>query len=487
MNLLFSAPHRLRRRLIAAAAALAVAPAFAAPATLPPLPESALRPVVVDGVIAQDARGLWAVPGYGDIYALSASGATMYQYAGGLCWPVAAPSEAILDKVTRYYARSPRPRDFVIASSLQSTQLHAVDLPRLPAACTAPIDRSKPLYTFDAVSLTLKHLYAYNRERQLDWDARIARLRPSAARARSDAELEPVMIELLRGVDDLHTVLQGRIDGRGFEIQSQRGVQFTRLRQRFVQLPQPHGQEQSFLDWMQTWIAQERVQADPLLLPGSRDSRLDGRVVWGRLPGNVGYLSIVAMGGYGDSEEQERAVVGAAVDEALSQLQGTRSLVLDIAHNLGGLDVVSAEIAARFADRERLAYRKHPHPDPRVQPQPMRIAPAGKSRYLKPVYLLTSEFTCSAGETFALMMRALPQVVQVGQATQGIFSDGLPKFLPNGWSLSLSNEVYRDAWGESYEARGLAPDLATPVYPAKESAGSYGRALRRAAQWAAGR
>ncbi|QWP77973.1 S41 family peptidase [Lysobacter sp. K5869] len=481
MKPVFSAP---RRCALAAAALLAAAPVFAAPPTLPPVPESALHPVVANGAIAAGARGIWAVPGYGDIYALSASGASMYQYADGLCWRVPADSDTILDKVVRYYARSPRPRDFIIASSPQATQLHAVELPRLPAACTAPLDRSKPLYTFDAVSLTLKRLYAYNQERHLDWNARIARLRPSAARARSDAELKPVMAELLRGVDDLHTALLGEIDGRGFEIQSQRGAHFTRLRQRYDQLPP---QPESFLDWMQTWIAQERVQADAQLLPGTRGSALDGRVVWGRLPGNVGYLAVTAMAGYGGSEEAQRAAAGQAVDEALSHLQGTRALVFDIAHNLGGLDLVSAEIASRFADRERLAYRKHPYPDPRVQPQPLRIAPGGTSRYLKPVYLLTSEFTCSAGETFTLMMRALPQVVQVGQPTQGIFSDGLAKFLPNGWSFSLSNEVYRDAWGESYEARGLPPDLAAAVYPAKESAGSYGRALRRTAQWAAGR
>lgn len=474
----------LRRRLLAAAAAaLVAAPVLAAPATLPPLPPSALRPVVVAGAIAADARGLWAVPGYGDLYALSAEGASMYQFAGGLCWPVPVDSGTILDKATAYYARSPRPRDFVLASSPQGTQLHALDLPRLPAACTAVLDRTRPLYTFDAVSLTLKELYAYNRERDLDWDARIARLRPAAARARSDAELQPVMAELLRGIDDLHTILAGDVDGREFEIQGQRGAHFNRLRQRFER--QPHSE--LFLDWLQTWIAAERAQADAQLLPGSRRSALDGRVVWGRLPGKVGYLAVTAMAGYGDSETANRAAAGRAVDQALAELEDTRALVFDIAHNLGGLDAVSAEIAARFADRERLAYRKHPHADPRVQPQPLYIAPAGRSRYLKPVYLLTSEFTCSAGETFAMMMRTLPHVTQVGQPTQGIFSDGLAKFLPNGWTMSLSNEVYRDASGESYEARGLPPALSLAVYPARESAGSYGRALRRAARWAAAR
>lgn len=483
MNLQRSAAPAWRRCLLATATLLAATTAVAAPATLPPLPESALHPVVVDGAIAPGAHGLWAVPGYGDLYALSADGASMYQFAAGLCWPVAAASDAILDEAAPYFGRSAKPRDFVLASSRRGTQVHAVGLSRLPAACSAPIDRRKPLYTFDAVSLTLKQFYAYNRERGLDWNARIARLRPAAARARSDAELQPVMAELLRGVDDLHTALAGEVDGRAFEIQGQRGAHFDRLRQRFDR----HPQGDSFLDWLQTWIAQERTQADAQLLPGSRRSALGEHVVWGRLPGNVGYLAVTAMAGEGGGEDAQRAAVGRAVDAALAELKDTRALVFDIAHNLGGLDTVSAEIAARFADRERLAYTKHPYADPRVRPQPLRIAPAGAARYLKPVYLLTSEFTCSAGETFTMMMRALPQVVQVGQPTQGIFSDALSKYLPNGWTFSLSNEIYRDAWGESFEARGLPPDRAAAVYPARESAGSYGRTLQRAAQWAAGR
>lgn len=474
---------RLPRAALAAAMLFAVAPAFATSAPLPPLSESAFYPVVENGKVVAAAHGLWAVPGYGDLYALSSDGAALYQFAGGLCWRAPADSELILTKASAYYARSQQPRDFVLASSPQSTQLHAVKMPQSPTACADSVDRSRPLYTFDAVSLTLKHLYAYNRERAVDWNARITLLRPSAMRARSDADLQPIMAELLHGLDDLHTMLVGSIDGQLFEIQGQRGTHFKRLRAQFEQQPR----DELFLDWMQTWISRERVQADAQLLPGSRRSELDGRIVWGRLPDGVGYLAITAMGGYGDTEADNRAVVGLAVDRALTDLQGTRALVLDIAHNLGGLDMVSAEIAARFADRERLAYTKRAHANIRVQPQPVRIAPGGQSRYRKPVYLLTSEFTCSAAETFTMMMRTLPNVNQVGQSTQGIFSDGLAKLLPNGWIFSLSNEVYRDAWGISYETHGLPPDYPIAVYPQREAPNSYGRALQRVARLAAGR
>ena len=89
--------------------------------------------------------------------------------------------------------------------------------------------------------------------------------------------------------------------------------------------------------------------------------------------------------------------------------------------------------------------------------------------FLGPVYLLTSDVTLSAGEVFALYMRALPNVIQVGGNTRGAFSDMIEKPLPNGWTLSLSAEVYRDPQGQSYEAQGLPPQRKFRGIPARRS------------------
>jgi len=38
----------------------------------------------------------------------------------------------------------------------------------------------------------------------------------------------------------------------------------------------------------------------------------------------------------------------------------------------------------------------------------------------------------------------------------------MERHLPNGWRVSLSNELYRAVDGELYEDRGIPPDIAVP-------------------------
>jgi len=104
--------------------------------------------------------------------------------------------------------------------------------------------------------------------------------------------------------------------------------------------------------------------------------------------------------------------------------------------------------------------------------------------YLKPVYLLTSELTASAAEVFTLRMRELPHVVQVGETTQGVFSDSTEKGLPNGWILAMSTETYRDPAGRNYEGAGLAPAIPYRVIGGDLATTTYREAILHAAELA---
>ena len=72
-------------------------------------------------------------------------------------------------------------------------------------------------------------------------------------------------------------------------------------------------------------------------------------------------------------------------------------------------------------------------------------------------------------------MSACSTVTGVGEATLGILSDNLYKRLPNGWEVSLSNEIYETADGTCWEMLGVPPVVDAPVY----DAGDPMRALRR--------
>jgi carboxyl-terminal processing protease len=69
----------------------------------------------------------------------------------------------------------------------------------------------------------------------------------------------------------------------------------------------------------------------------------------------------------------------------------------------------------------------------------------------------SSDRTVSAGETFTLLMRQLPHVTQIGQATAGSISDILDKPLPGHFRITIPNEIDRTPDGTLFEARGIPP------------------------------
>lgn len=131
----------------------------------------------------------------------------------------------------------------------------------------------------------------------------------------------------------------------------------------------------------------------------------------------------------------------AEMDRALAALSDTRALIVDVSLNsLGGLDQVSAELAGSFARTRVLGFTSRRIDHKGRSEQSWYIEPKGTQTYVKPVYLLTSDLTVkkSAAETFTLMMRALPQVTQIGQTTAGSLSNSLVKPLPGNFFVSLS-------------------------------------------------
>ena len=86
-----------------------------------------------------------------------------------------------------------------------------------------------------------------------------------------------------------------------------------------------------------------------------------------------------------------------------------------------------------------------------------------------PVTVLISEQTVSAGETAAAAFRTLPNATLIGQPTQGALSDVLQKKLPNGWTFTLSNEVFTMVDGTIPEGKGVVPHIKTNVPPSPKT------------------
>ena len=94
--------------------------------------------------------------------------------------------------------------------------------------------------------------------------------------------------------------------------------------------------------------------------------------------------------------------------------------------------------------------------------QSVYVTPATRDTYGGNLFVLTSELTASAAEIFILALLQHPNLTLIGDPTLGILSDTLERHLPNGWHMTLSNEIYRAFNGETYEDIGIPPHIRLP-------------------------
>lgn len=179
-----------------------------------------------------------------------------------------------------------------------------------------------------------------------------------------------------------------------------------------------------------------------------------------KLPGGVGYIEVV---GFPPPEAFKPAI-----DRAMSALQGSKALIIDIRRNGGGAPPSVAylisfllpagqavpinDIVSRVAgtgDFTRESFRREPTP----------VSFAGL-----PVYVLTSSSTFSGGEEFAYDVKSLKRGVLIGEVTGGGANPTGPVSLGNGFIASIpfgraENPITKTNW----EGRGVEPDLKVPA------------------------
>lgn len=178
---------------------------------------------------------------------------------------------------------------------------------------------------------------------------------------------------------------------------------------------------------------------------------------------------------------EELAAVGELLKQtlALTAKHKLTKIVIDVRDNVGGYDAIALKIAGFFASTRIKVLKKAKRTGGTIDhmmmapSQSFAIEPVAKP-FSGEVVLLTSRYTVSAGEIFAMTMKALPNVTVVGESTSGSLSDVLNMHTSNGWSISLSNELYRPSLSTStsskasLEGSGVKPDYLIVYKPQKD-------------------
>lgn len=427
---------------------------------------------------ASDAYGVWRSRGYGWLLSVTPEGLRLHHETAAGCYPDPASSAELMEM---FGVREPGPsadvRDFLAGPG--ETRYRFDRLAALPARCDTPHVWSA-LELFDVFRATFAEHYASFPQRDPDWLARLDAQRSRVTPGMDGRALFTLFADALRSLNDAHVeLIAGDADSDALTYEPRPTGTFAMLEQAAAATARPEREVQR--EWM-------RAYRDGILqtvLRGEGHHVGNQRALWGFAAPRVGYLNLLTMGGFVAGEEgktptlaQELAALEPVLDEALTTFAGANAVILDVSNNRGGYDAMARAVAERFTARPRRAYSKWATGAKDVPPQEFTLQPSSRPSFHGPVYVVTSDITVSAGEVLTLALRALPNVVHVGTATRGAFSDMLVKPLPNGWTVHLSNEHYADAQGQDHEARGLPPQRPLDVFNGEGMWHSHARAIR---------
>lgn len=409
-----------------------------------------------DKAVALD--GVWRLRGYGKILHIHQGNYTNYDITKISCLPVRKGT--LRDLKNRFDRFEIHDTDQLSLFSRGGIRCYTYDrLNTLPEYCQSDCTSKlkDPEYNFEVFYHSFKENYPFFKLHNVDWEGIYKTYRPKVTAKTTDDELLEIFSAVIKSFNDPHVSLWA--GDRRFS-STKPDALGLHIRQEF---PSEKPMDRFFksLDKLQSIIKKDFLEVDCRMAANNY-------IVWGKIKPNIGYLNIFIMGDYagvGASRTDSLAVLEWTMDQVVEYFRSVEAVVVDVRFNTGGYGENSIMIANRFADRRRLAFtRKAVYGEGFTEKQKFYIHPQGNFQFTGPTFLLTSERTVSAAETFVICMMACPHVTRVGGTTAGALSNALTKHLPNGWDLEISNEVCEAADGNIYEGIGIPPQVEVPVF-----------------------
>lgn len=404
---------------------------------------------------AQDLSlvGVWWVTGYGHVFDITPDHFTYYQVTAVSCIELdetdlvtLEPDRIIAEELDvldeEFDLELQQEGEFLVFDDGAVDLKYAERIAELPESCETGIDESDDAVdVFEVFWQTFNEHYAFFDLYGVDWDATYMEFRPRVSSDMSDDDLFEVLKAMVTPLRDGHISIESDEDefNPGF-------------------LPEwVADEDDDILEDYPEMIEDVYLVDEPIYYANDL-------VSYGHLSESIGYLHLWEMSDYADDEDMEMQVLSDAMRVISEDFSRLDALVIDVRFNPGGNDQSGLFVAGYFVSEPILAFSK----SARVGEGYGRVTdifvqPIGLAAFEGDVYVLTSSYSASAAEIFVLAMRDLPQVIVLGESTNGVLSDALEVLLPNGWIFSLSNERYLTANGELFEGHGILPDIEIPM------------------------
>lgn len=413
---------------------------------------------------APTIEGVWAEPGSGQAFEISETDINIYHHNEFGC--VAAQSLSFEQNPDLKSLLTIAKSGKLIIDNSGQQPMQLTRLTAKPQSCEVNLlsEEHSALDNFDYFWHSFDDYYAFFELREMDWLDVQNRYRQTLSHSSSPESLAKVLYDIVGEFTDGHVSVT---DGQTFE---NYGSKTSGLNAQITNSPILNGDEP---DPRSTLITHHQALISSYLQTDSiKQSEESEQIFWGNLSDDIGYIYIAQMQEFvteqvingTSSIDSDIDFINLILPKILNELKDTSAIVVDVRFNVGGYDAVSNAIAKHFNDKEIIIGTKQIENKVATTSPKNITLPGTENAYLKPVYVIAGQETYSAGEVFTLMMSELSHVQVLGEPTQGMLSDAQVLIMPNGWMITLSNEVYKDSKGQVLEAQGILPDVEFKLY-----------------------
>lgn len=297
--------------------------------------------------------------------------------------------------------------------------------------------KNSPQQLFNELWTLFDDRYSVFEQRNVDWDKVRAYYAPMVSDDMTDAALYDVCCAMIRELNDAHVTL---IDKKSDSARFCNSFGFPDSTAIFKTFEKP----QAFFK-----LVDSTLQVNGFVTP-----QVSEKFNVYSSSERLGYIRLNLM---------KSSYKGFA--NALDQLKDKEGLILDLRMNPGGNDYYLHRIAGRLVDEKQISHYKSsriPKTDEFRKLKKWNLKPIGPYQYVKPIVILTSNFTASASEVFTMALKDQPHVTVVGTSTNGSFSNMYTGKLANGWKVVMSCRRTYSADMVIYEGKGIAPDVYIP-------------------------
>ncbi len=417
--------------------------------------------------INSQVLGYWKSIGNGYILKINTDSVLLYSYTSAFCYKEKNDYlEGLYNSESRFYKSGDTlrilPTDYgEKTAGLQITQVFT-RIEKLPEKTLSfsEMQQMDSRKLFQLFIETLKENYAFSQERHMNWDSVKKIYEKQVSDTTTHSKLFEIFGEIVTLTGDHHTKIIAE-NGKTLQYRGTRSAETV----------SKHFNSQSEIknlnEYFNIFFQRNYKNISDTILKGNGTKLANGQLEFGDLTDSIGYLHIYSFTGFaqkGFSRKQQIDSLIFSMNKVLNQFKNKSAILIDVSFNFGGYDAAALCIAGFFTRKPVFAYTSQVYTGGNFYNESnVYVYPSARSAFTKPVYLLMTDITRSAAESFAMMMNSLPNVILVGTNTMGILSGMLGKSIGEYYSTS-SNQRFLDSKNKYYEVTGLFPDIRKEVF-----------------------